>query len=311
MRISISSRTPSPAPNSNNRAGDVAFVPRTAILAKLWARPMSTALSRLRAKPAPLQMVHAIEAALQFRHPEPQLDVPATKQQAIVKLKGIEDKIGYPSHWRDYSSVKIVRDSYLNNVAQATSFEFERWVAKIGKPVDRAEWTMTPPTINAYYDPQLNTINFPAGILQPPFFDPTKDDAVNYGAIGMVIGHEIIHGFDDQGRKFDAQGNLRDWWTAEDAQAIRRARQVHLRRVHPGRSRRRPRSQAERSAHPGRRYRRQRRHPSGTKRARGLAEAARQDRSTTKAPTAGPTASASSFERVLVVRERAPARSRA
>jgi putative endopeptidase len=141
---------------------------------------------------------------------------PDTKQQAIVKLKSIEDKIGYPSRWRDYSSVKIVRDSYLNNVAQATSFEFERWIAKIGKPVDRAEWTMTPPTINAYYDQQLNTVNFPAGILQPPYFDPTKDDAVNYGAIGMIIGHEIIHGFDDQGRKFDAKGNLRDWWTADD-----------------------------------------------------------------------------------------------
>ena len=164
-----------------------------------------------------IQMVHSIEAALDSDIQSLSWMSPATKQQAIVKLKGIEDKIGYPSHWRDYSSVKITRDSYLNNVAQATSFEFERWVAKIGKPVDRTEWTMTPPTINAYYDPQLNTINFPAGILQPPFFDPSKDDAVNYGAIGMIIGHEIIHGFDDQGRKFDAQGNLRDWWTADDA----------------------------------------------------------------------------------------------
>ena len=163
-----------------------------------------------------IQMVHAIEAALKTDIQGLSWMSPATKEQAIVKLKGIEDKIGYPAHWRDYSTVTIVRDSYLNNVGQATSFEFERWVAKIGKPVDRAEWTMTPPTINAYYDPQLNTINFPAGILQPPFFDPTKDDAVNYGAIGMVIGHEIIHGFDDQGRKFDAQGNLRDWWTPED-----------------------------------------------------------------------------------------------
>lgn len=164
-----------------------------------------------------LEMVHAIEAALKSDIQGLSWMSPATKEQAIVKLKGIEDKIGYPSHWRDYSSVQIVRDSYLNNVAQATSFEFERWVGKIGKPVDRSEWTMTPPTINAYYDPQLNTINFPAGILQPPFFDPTQDDAVNYGAIGMVIGHEIIHGFDDEGRKFDAKGNLRDWWTDEDA----------------------------------------------------------------------------------------------
>ena len=164
-----------------------------------------------------IEMVHAIETALSSDIQSLSWMSPATKQQAMVKLKGIEDKIGYPSRWHDYSSVKIGRESYLNNVAQATSFEFERWVAKIGKPVDRAEWTMTPPTINAYYDPQLNTINFPAGILQPPYFDPSKDDAVNYGAIGMVIGHEIIHGFDDQGRKFDDKGNLRDWWTADDA----------------------------------------------------------------------------------------------
>jgi putative endopeptidase len=164
-----------------------------------------------------IQMVKSIETALNADIESVTWMSAATKEQAIIKLKGIEDKIGYPSHWRDYSSVKITRDSWLNNVAQASSFEFERWVAKIGKPVDRTEWTMTPPTINAYYDPQLNTINFPAGILQPPFFDPTKDDAVNYGAIGMVIGHELTHGFDDQGRKFDAHGNLRDWWTADDA----------------------------------------------------------------------------------------------
>ena len=164
-----------------------------------------------------LEMVHAIESAMHNDVEGVSWMTPATKEQAIVKLKGIEDKIGYPSHWRDYSSVKITRDSYLGNVGQSSSFEFERWVAKIGKPVDRSEWTMTPPTINAYYDPQLNTINFPAGILQPPFFEKTMDDAVNYGAIGMVIGHELTHGFDDQGRKFDAHGNLRDWWTAEDA----------------------------------------------------------------------------------------------
>ncbi|MFY9979243.1 MAG: M13 family metallopeptidase, partial [Candidatus Sulfotelmatobacter sp.] len=164
-----------------------------------------------------LEMVHDIEHAMQNDIESVSWMTPATKEQAIVKLKGVEDKIGYPSHWRDYSSVKITRDNYLGNVEDATTFEFERWVHKIGKPVDRSEWTMTPPTINAYYDPQLNTINFPAGILQPPYFDPSKDDAVNFGAIGMVIGHELTHGFDDQGRKFDAQGNLRDWWTAEDA----------------------------------------------------------------------------------------------
>jgi putative endopeptidase len=115
--------------------------------------------------------------------------------------------------------VKITRDSYLNNVHEATKFEFHRQLDKIGKPVDRGEWTMTPPTINAYYDAQLNTINFPAGILQPPYFDPAVEDAADYGAVGMIIGHEISHGFDDQGRKFDAEGNLRDWWTLEDAKA--------------------------------------------------------------------------------------------
>jgi putative endopeptidase len=164
-----------------------------------------------------LEMVRAIESAMHGDIESVTWMTPATKEQAIIKLKGIEDKIGYPSHWRDYSSVKITRGSYIGNVEQASSFEFERWVAKIGKPVDRSEWTMTPPTINAYYDPQLNTINFPAGILQPPFFEKSMDDSVNYGAIGMVIGHELTHGFDDQGRKFDANGNLRDWWTAEDA----------------------------------------------------------------------------------------------
>jgi endothelin-converting enzyme/putative endopeptidase len=164
-----------------------------------------------------LEMVHAIENAMHGDIASVSWMTPATKEQALAKLKGIEDKIGYPSHWRDYTPVKITRNSLLGNVEQASSFEFERWVAKIGKPVDRTEWTMTPPTINAYYDPQLNTINFPAGILQPPFFENNMDDSVNYGAIGMVIGHELTHGFDDQGRKFDAKGNLRDWWTAEDA----------------------------------------------------------------------------------------------
>ncbi len=164
-----------------------------------------------------LEMVHAIEHAMQDDIDSVSWMSAVTKQQALIKLQGIEDKIGYPSHWRDYSSVKITRANYLGNVEDASAFEYERFVQKIGKPVDRSEWTMTPPTINAYYDPQLNTINFPAGILQPPFFDPGKDDAVNFGAIGMVIGHELTHGFDDQGRKFDAQGNLRDWWTEKDA----------------------------------------------------------------------------------------------
>jgi endothelin-converting enzyme/putative endopeptidase len=142
---------------------------------------------------------------------------PETKDKAEEKLHAIYDKIGYPDHWRDYSTVKIVPDDLVGNVQQASGFESHRQNSKIGKPVDREEWLMTPPTVDAYYDPQMNTINFPAGILQAPMFDPSESEEENYGAIGMVIGHEISHGFDDQGRKFDAHGNLRDWWTPEDA----------------------------------------------------------------------------------------------
>jgi len=140
-----------------------------------------------------------------------------TKIHAKEKLHATLNKIGYPDHFRDYSSLQITRDNFLANRQHAVMFEFERQVAKIGKPVDRTEWTMTPPTINAYEEPTNNTINFPAGFLQPPYFDVNQDDTSNYGDIGGVIGHEITHGFDDQGRKFDAQGNLRDWWTASDA----------------------------------------------------------------------------------------------
>ncbi|HMK28829.1 MAG TPA: M13 family metallopeptidase [Terriglobales bacterium] len=163
------------------------------------------------------EMVRSIEQALGRDIDTLNWMSPETKKQAHIKLAAIENKIGYPKVWRDYSSVTIARDSFPANVHQATAFEFRRQLDKIGKPVDRGEWGMTPPTINAYYDPQLNTINFPAGILQPPYFDPKADDAANYGAIGVVIGHEITHGFDDQGRKFDARGDMRDWWTPEDA----------------------------------------------------------------------------------------------
>jgi putative endopeptidase len=145
---------------------------------------------------------------------------PATKRQALVKLHAIVRKIGYPDTWRDYSSIVISRDNYWTDLRRTNAFEWRRQLAKIGKPVDRTEWGMTPPTVNAYYNPQFNEIVFPAGILQPPFYDPGRDDATNYGAIGMVIGHEMTHGFDDEGRQFDAQGNLRDWWTAADAKAF-------------------------------------------------------------------------------------------
>jgi endothelin-converting enzyme/putative endopeptidase len=145
---------------------------------------------------------------------------PITKQHALEKLHAVANKIGYPDKWRDYSALTIVRDDEMGNVLRAREFEFRRQLAKIGKPVDRGEWEMTPPTVNAYYDPQLNDINFPAGVLQPPLFDVNSDAAPNFGDTGSTIGHELTHGFDDEGRQFDAQGNLRDWWTAEDAKAF-------------------------------------------------------------------------------------------
>ena len=140
-----------------------------------------------------------------------------TQKKALEKLDAITVKIGYPDKWKDYSKLSIVADSYLQNVRAANAFEFERTLEKIGKPVDKTEWGMTPQTVNAYYNPSNNEIVFPAGILQPPFFNKDADDAVNYGAIGVVIGHEMTHGFDDQGRQYDKDGNLNDWWTEEDA----------------------------------------------------------------------------------------------
>ena len=140
----------------------------------------------------------------------------ATKTRAEEKLHAVADKIGYPDKWRDYSTLTVTRGDALGNAMQAAAFEERREIAKIGKPVDRGEWGMSPPTVNAYYNAQLNDINFPAGILQPPFFDDSRDDAVNYGAVGAIIGHELTHGFDDEGRQFDGKGNLEDWWTAAD-----------------------------------------------------------------------------------------------
>jgi putative endopeptidase len=168
------------------------------------------------AKARTLKMVEALETAL--RHDIQGLDwmSDATKKEALVKLEAIENKIGYPSKWRDYSSLKIVRDDALGNSLRANEFEVRRELNKIGKPLDKQEWQMTPPTVNAYYEPTENNINFPAGILQPPFYDFKADDGLNFGGIGAVIGHELTHGFDDQGSQFDPQGNLKSWWTPED-----------------------------------------------------------------------------------------------
>ena len=142
---------------------------------------------------------------------------PKTKQRALQKLKAIRNKVGYPDKFRDYSSVEVRPGDLAGNVDRATVFESRRQLAKIGKPVDRTEWGMTPPTVNAYYNPQMNDVNFPAGVLQPPLYDPKLDDAPNYGNTGSTIGHELTHGFDDEGRQFDAEGNLKDWWTRTDA----------------------------------------------------------------------------------------------
>jgi endothelin-converting enzyme/putative endopeptidase len=146
----------------------------------------------------------------------------ATKTQALDKLHGVTNKIGHPEKWRDYSTVAITPDSFFADATNAMAFEVRRRLDKIGKPLVRGEWYMTPPTVNANYDPQMNDINFPAGVLQPPAFDPKMDDAPNYGNTGGTIGHELTHGFDDEGRRFDAKGNLRDWWTEADGKEFER-----------------------------------------------------------------------------------------
>ena len=163
-----------------------------------------------------LEMVHEIEHQMAEDIQSIKWMSPTTKQQAMVKLHAVSNKIGYPDKWRDYSSVDIADNDYFGNWYRSLEFEVKRELNKIGKPVDRGEWGMTPPTVNAYYEPTENNINFPAGILQPPFYSNQADDAVNYGAIGVVIGHELTHGFDDEGRQFDADGNLKDWWQKQD-----------------------------------------------------------------------------------------------
>ncbi len=170
-----------------------------------------------RAKASMLQLVGNLRAALRERLGRIEWMDDPTRAAAIVKLDALGVKIGYPDKWKDYRTLRIDRGPYVLNVLRAREFNVRRDLAKIGKPVDRTEWQMTPPTVNAYYDPNMNEIVFPAGILQPPFFDPKADDAVNYGGIGAVIGHEMTHGFDDQGRQFDAHGNLADWWTLASA----------------------------------------------------------------------------------------------
>jgi len=167
-------------------------------------------------KASTLAMVLGIEDAMGERIRGLDWMSPETKQQALTKLAGIRNKIGYPDKWRDYSSVGIVRTDFAGDVRRAHEFERRREINKVGKPVDHGEWEVSPPTVDAYYDPQMNDINFPAGVLQPPLYDAKLDDAPNYGDTGGTIGHELTHGFDDEGSQFDAKGNLRNWWTKED-----------------------------------------------------------------------------------------------
>ncbi len=168
-------------------------------------------------KASTLDMVRRIEDAMNQRIRELDWMSPETKEQALAKLHGIHNKIGYPDRWRDYSAMKIVPDNFVTDIRNAVVFDGHRDIGKIGKPVDAEEWSMTPPTVNAGYTPQKNEIMFPAGVLQPPLYDAKMDDAPNYGDTGSNIGHELTHGFDDLGRQFDAKGNLRDWWSKEDA----------------------------------------------------------------------------------------------
>ncbi len=163
-----------------------------------------------------VDILHGIRGALKDDLTDLAWMSPDTRKAAAVKLDLMAERIGYPDKWRDYSSLDVKRDTYVQNVIRANEFLNKREFNKIGKPVDKSEWGMTPQTVNAYYDPSMNNINFPAGILQPPFFDPSAPAAVNYGAIGFVMGHEMTHGFDDQGAQFDGHGNLKNWWTDED-----------------------------------------------------------------------------------------------
>ena len=172
------------------------------------------------AKEDTLKMVRELESSLETDINGLSWMTDATRQQALVKLHAVANKIGYPDKWREYGALSIVRGDAIGNSQRSNVFELRRQMNRIGQPLDKSEWEMTPPTVNAYYNPLQNNVNFPAGILQPPFYNAKADAAVNYGAAGSVIGHELTHGFDDEGRQFDAKGNLQDWWTEKDSKAF-------------------------------------------------------------------------------------------
>jgi len=209
-------------------SGSTQQLPRTTRAAHLLDNSMGEALGKLyvakyfppEAKAKAEELVHNLLKAYDADIQTLAWMTPATREKALYKLHHYTLKIGYPDKWRDYSSLVIKRDDLLGDIKRANLFEFNRQLVRIDQPVDKTEWGMSPPTVNAYYNPQANEIVFPAAILQPPFFDPNADDAVNYGGIGAVIGHEISHGFDDQGSKFDAMGAVANWWTDADRKAF-------------------------------------------------------------------------------------------
>jgi putative endopeptidase len=213
---------------STELQGTPAMEPRWQRSARVTDSQIGEALGQLyvaqyyppEAKAKMAEMIRNIVAVMHDRLAKIDWMTEATRQKALAKFDRFYAKIGHPEKWKDYAAVPVGKDSYFANVRAAASAEIRRRLARLGQPVDKMEWVMTPPTVNAYFDPTANNINFPAGILQPPFFDFTLDDAVNYGGIAAVIGHEITHGFDDQGRHYDADGNLNDWWTPADAAAF-------------------------------------------------------------------------------------------
>ncbi|MCC8408371.1 M13 family metallopeptidase [Mucilaginibacter sp. UR6-1] len=180
------------------------------------------------AKDRMLKLVNNLQAVYKDRIEKLDWMSPETKKKALEKLNSFVKKIGYPDKWKNYDDVEISKDAYYKNLQSIARHDYKEMIAKVNKPVDKTEWGMTPPTVNAYYNPSFNEIVFPAGILQFPFFDKNADDAINYGAIGAVIGHEMTHGFDDQGRQYDAQGNLKDWWTAADASKFKSKVQIMI-----------------------------------------------------------------------------------
>ena len=223
-KTSRSTRRICAACRNNDRAGSGASRGSIAIWAKRSARNSSNVAFPRASSRKRLQMTQQIQDAMKQRIEQLDWMSPETKQQALAKLAKMRNKIGYPEKWRDYSALNVDPDDFYGNVARATDFEIKRQAAKVGKPVDRNEWAMTPVTVNAYYDAAKNDMNFPAAVLLPPLFDPKIDDAPNYGNTGGTIGHELTHGFDDEGRQYDGDGNLKDWWQKKDAEEFERAR---------------------------------------------------------------------------------------